>query len=112
MPEIAFRFDPTTAVRAAIGARTHAPNGLRLDPWCPRCGAPECHPTQDQVLIRGYKVDTWSECLVCSSAVATNGQGYDEHLVWHGARPEGGPPDYGWFDDQGRGAAAIVRVGA
>jgi hypothetical protein len=105
-----FRFDPAEAVRKAVGDRKNAKNGLPLDPWCPKCGAPECHPTQDHaVLIRGFKVDNWSECLVCSSAVATNGQGYDENLVWHGARPEGGPKDHGWFFSDDSGAMVAVQ---
>jgi hypothetical protein len=105
------RFDPKAAVTKAVAGRTHAPNGLSLTPWCPKCGAPECHPTNDgKILIRGYKVDNWSECLVCSSAVATNGGGYDENLVWHDPRPEGGQMDYGWFDDNGAGAAVIIHI--
>lgn len=34
---------------------------------CPACGATEMHPTrEDRVLIRGYKVDNYSQCLVCA----------------------------------------------
>lgn len=33
---------------------------------CPKCKSLELHPNKDQVLIRAYKVDNWSHCLVCA----------------------------------------------
>jgi hypothetical protein len=35
---------------------------------CPKCGAPESNPVDNgaTILIRGYKVDDWSQCLVCA----------------------------------------------
>jgi len=101
------RFDPKAAVARAVAGHTHALNGLSLTPWCPNCGAPECHPTADQrILIRGYKVDLWSHCLVCASAAGPGG--YDETLTWRGPLTDA-QGNVGWFDDGGAGAAAIVK---
>jgi len=59
-----------------------------LEPWCPTCGASENHPYRtDRVLIRGFKVDDWSQCLVCSGY-------YDSDL---NETPENHDPDKGWF---------------
>jgi len=33
---------------------------------CPKCGNPESHPTKNLILIRAFKVDDWSQCLVCA----------------------------------------------
>jgi hypothetical protein len=34
---------------------------------CPKCGNFEEHPTdKDKILIRGFKVDGYSQCLVCA----------------------------------------------
>jgi hypothetical protein len=56
-------------------------------PWCPACDAPESHPDGDKILIRGYKVDNLSQCLVCSGY-------YDDDLnvIDPMARTKGG-----WF---------------
>jgi hypothetical protein len=103
------RFNAAAAVREAIGDRTHAPDrvrgeyrarGLPLDPFCPTCGAPECHPTQSGVLVRGFKVNTggdhwWSQCLVCASASAPGG-GYDAKLNWTAPLSEK-QREGGWF---------------
>ena len=58
-------------------------------PWCPKCGASEEHPEDDdKVLIRGYKVDNYSQCLVCS--------GYYNSETLQPA-PEKHDPNKGWF---------------
>ena len=54
---------------------------------CPKCGALEMHPDGDKVLIRGYKVDNWSQCLVCSGY-------YDADLNVTAANHQ---PEKGWF---------------
>jgi len=41
------------------------------DVKCPTCGANEMHPTEQKLLIRGFKVCDekgrwWSQCLVCA----------------------------------------------
>jgi hypothetical protein len=34
---------------------------------CPTCGVSECHPFKEsKICIRGYKVDNFSQCLVCA----------------------------------------------
>jgi hypothetical protein len=59
-----------------------------LEPWCPTCGASEDHPHRtDRVLIRGFKVDEWSQCLVCSGY-------YDSDLNEQQHKHD---PDKGWF---------------
>jgi len=107
---MAKNFDPREAVRRAVEGYDKSPSGIPLTPWCPRCGAPECHPANpNAVLIRGYKVDDWSECLVCASAYAPNGQGYDENLAWQGGRPDA-PAELCWFSDGGRAAAVTIYL--
>ena len=99
------RFDPREAVERVLGAPS-------TDVFrCPRCGAPEVNPLEEnQVFIRAYKVDTQSECLVCASSADLGGNGYDENLVWNGGtRPKPCIPGYGWFDDDGAGAAVIIK---
>lgn len=59
-------------------------------PWCPRCGAPEMHPDGDKVLIRGYKVDHDSQCLVCSGYYDDDLNVPDLHAKTSG----------GWFNDE------------
>jgi hypothetical protein len=54
---------------------------------CPCCNNPEMHPSGKQVLIRAYKVDNWSQCLVCSGY-------YDQNLV---ETKNGHNPEKGWF---------------
>lgn len=80
---MSLRFDPKLAVKKAVGDRKRVESGmfegLELSPFCPTCGAPECHPTLDnKILIRGYKVDDASQCLVCASAGGPGG--YNENL--------------------------------
>ena len=61
--------------------------------WCPKCDAPEMHPDQNVLLIRGYKIFEddvwWSQCLVCAGY-------YDGELNLTGSEPDGG-----WFADRG-----------
>ncbi len=62
---------------------------------CPKCNSPESHPTKDMLLVRGYKVDNWSECLVC-------GGWYDKDLNWLGYTRKNPPPgDRFWFGPNG-----------
>jgi Zn ribbon nucleic-acid-binding protein len=62
---------------------------------CPNCGAQEMHPSQDRLLIRGFKVTdengiSYSQCLVCAGY-------YDSNLNY---TPEKGDPEKGWFGDR------------
>lgn len=54
---------------------------------CPTCGAGEMHPDGEHLLIRGFKVDNWSQCLVCAGYYTKDLEVIDENM-----RPEGG-----WF---------------
>ncbi len=55
---------------------------------CPKCGNPEVHPTmKDACLIRAYKVDNYSQCLVCSGY-------YTKDLE---LSPENHDKSKGWF---------------
>lgn len=49
---------------------------------CPKCGACEMHPTQDLLLIHGFKVSDddgwWSQCLVCSGGWSKDLSAFDE----------------------------------
>lgn len=60
---------------------------------CPSCGATEMHPTEDQLLIRGYKYSDkrghWSQCLVCA--------GYYNNIKELKETPENFAKDKGWF---------------
>lgn len=60
---------------------------LEQEPFCPHCHAPEMHPDGDKVLVRAFKVDDWSQCLVCSGH-------YDAD--WN-RTPENHDPEKGWF---------------
>lgn len=96
------RFDPREAVARAVGDRKRVASGifadLPLTPFCPNCGAPECHPTlESKVLVRGCKADNASHCLVCASAVGPGG--YDENLVWLSPLTDS-QRKAGWFDDE------------
>ena len=97
------KFNPSDAVAKArmsphcaetISDRIHR-GGLR----CPRCDASEMHPTEKVLLIRAYKIDTSSECLVCASADETSVGGYDKNLVWDHSRDfeRGFQNDLAWF---------------
>jgi len=102
------RFDPPEVVTRVVTGHTESPSGLALHPWCPTCSAPECHPTEPgRVLIREYKVDTSSHCLVCASASGEGG--YDENLVWRGPLTLAQHRE-GWFDDDGAGAAVALFI--
>lgn len=60
---------------------------------CPLCGASECHPSEGgRVLIRGFKVDNLSQCMVCAGY-------YDpDTLVVRSVRERpAGWEDKGWF---------------
>ena len=102
-------FNPRAAVSNAVGTLTHGPDIVRgkyrmpsgpLNPFCPHCEAPECHPTTpDRVLVRGFKhTDAkghhWSQCLVCASAAGAGG--YDDSLDWQGPLNED-QRSQGWF---------------
>jgi hypothetical protein len=54
---------------------------------CPTCGNGEMHPDGDKLLIRGFKVDNWSQCLVCAGY-------YDKDL---NETPENFDKSKGWF---------------
>jgi len=55
---------------------------------CPKCHAPEVNPATNMLFIRAYKVDNWSQCLVCAGY-------YDpETLEYNEAN---GNPKAGWF---------------
>lgn len=59
---------------------------------CPNCGANEMHPTMNQLLIRGFKVQMddghwWSQCLVCAGF-------YDKDLNYNN---DAGDENKGWF---------------
>ena len=70
---------------------------LRPSIQCPRCGAEEMHPVDHTLLIRAYKVDDWSECLVCASADVGAKGGYDKDLVWTGPFERGNQNEMAWF---------------
>ncbi len=70
---------------------------LRPSIRCPRCGADEMRPVDDTLLIRAYKVDDWSECLVCASADVGAKGGYDKWLVWTGPFERGSQNEMAWF---------------
>lgn len=107
------RFDPTEVVKRMVGNLKVGPDrvwfrngkeyrspGFDLRPLCPKCGAPECHPTNpDAVLVRGTKVTTdkgtFSQCLVCASSWSQEG-GYDEKLEWSEPFVES-KKNAGWF---------------
>lgn len=56
-------------------------------PFCPTCGSPELHPNNQMVLIRAFKVDNKSQCLVCAGY-------YDDNLRYN---QNSGTQQKGWF---------------
>ena len=59
---------------------------------CPTCGAGEMHPNGEWLLIRGYKVDNWSQCLVCAGYYERNDPKDPGEAIDKWAKPTGG-----WF---------------
>lgn len=79
------RIDPSRVVQTTTTTITRR---RELEPWCPKCGASEEHPYEtDKILIRAYKVDDWSQCLVCSGH-------YNENLE---CTPQNHDDKKGWF---------------
>lgn len=63
---------------------------LKVDKYeltCPKCGAHEMHPDGGKLLIRAYKVDNYSQCLVCAGY-------YDKDL---NETPDNFDRTKGWF---------------
>jgi hypothetical protein len=79
-----------TTTTIVVRNREWTPRDRYDVPWCPRCGAPEMHPDRDVVLIRGYKVDNDSQCLVCAGY-------YDDEL---NVPDQTAKPSGGWFNDE------------
>ena len=83
------KIDPSRVITHEPVAYNHKRN---LEPWCPTCGASECHPySTEKILIRGAKhfdsSGAWSQCLVCSGY-------YDLNL---NEQPDKHDPEKGWF---------------
>jgi hypothetical protein len=61
---------PTRTV-SILGTQHQITNPTFIDSLtCPTCGATECHPKEAaKILIRGFKIDNLSQCLVCAGYV-------------------------------------------